>query len=42
MSQEIIEETMNKVDKICDCSLDTYMDTDRKAREYAYSLIMAQ
>lgn len=36
---EIIEETMNNVDKICDCSLDTYMDTDRKAREYANGLI---
>ena len=36
---EIIEDTMNHVEKVCDCSLETYMETDRKAREYAYSLI---
>ena len=36
---EILEETMNKIDKVHDCSLDTYLETDRKAREYARKLI---
>ena len=36
---EIIEETMQKIDKVYDCSLETYMETDRKAREYAQSLV---
>ena len=36
---EIIEQTMQHVDKQFDCSLETYLDTDRKAREYARTLI---
>ena len=36
---EIIEETMHKIEKVYDCSLETYMETDRKAREYALSLV---
>lgn len=36
---EIIEQTMSKIDKAYDCSLDTYLETDRKSRAYAESLI---
>lgn len=36
---EIIEETMNKIDKAYDCSLDTYLETDRKSRLYAEQLL---
>ena len=36
---EIIEATMNHVEKVCDCSLETYLESDRKSREFASSLI---
>lgn len=36
---EIIEETMSHVEKAYDCSLDTYLETDRKSRAYAEQLI---
>ncbi len=36
---EIIESTMNHVEKVCDCSLDTYMESDRRARDFAEKLI---
>ncbi len=35
----IIEQTMSHIDKVCDCSLETYLESDRKAREYALKLI---
>mgnify|MGYP002624420632 CR=1 FL=1 len=39
---EILEETMSNIDKVFDCSLDTYLETDRKARDYARKLITNQ
>ncbi len=39
---EILEETMSNIDKVFDCSLDTYLETDRKARDYAKKLITNQ
>ena len=36
---EIIEATMNKIEKAYDCSLDTYLETDRRSRAYAEKLV---
>ena len=42
MISEIIEKTMGKIEKVYDCSLDTYLETDRKARSYAKNLVMTK
>ncbi len=36
---EIIEQTMNKISYCCDCTLDTYLQTDKEARAFAKSLL---
>ncbi len=36
---EVIEQTMGNIEKSYDCSLDTYMQTDTKARNYAAGLV---
>ena len=36
---EIIEKTLNKVDFVKDSTLETYLQTDKQAREYAKSLL---